>query len=223
MHNRAPRARRTVLSVAVPVGLVTSLALTWGSTHAAFSASTGNVGNSWQTGSVVLADSDSEAALFSTATDSALKPGSGRSRCIRIDYTGSLPADIRMHAATPINGATSLDPYLVMSVERGADVAEGTPVAADCTGFTATPTPTFLYNTAQANIAPVNGVLADQSRTLAHLKATHRDFGSGVLVSAGTSPNTHLTLRITYAVKDDNGARNTQSSATFTWEARNTQ
>ncbi len=74
------------------------------------------------------------------------------------------------------------------------------------------------YNTAQAN-----GVSADQSRTLAHLKATHRDFGSGVLVSTGTSPNTHMTLRITYAVKDDNGAQNTQSSATFTWEARNTQ
>ena len=69
MHNRAPRARRTVLAVAVPVGLVTSLAPTWRSTHAAFPATTGNVGNSEQTGSVVLADSDSEAALPSTATD----------------------------------------------------------------------------------------------------------------------------------------------------------
>ena len=123
MHQRASRARRTVLPVAVPVGLVLSLAVTWGSTHAAFSASTGNAGNSWQTGSVVLTHGDSEAALFSTSTDGALKPGSARSRCIRIDYTGDLPADIRMHAATPPSGATSLDPYLVMSVERGADVA----------------------------------------------------------------------------------------------------
>ena len=69
MHHRAPRARRTVLSVAVPVGLLTSLAPTRGSTHAASPAPTGNVGNSEQTGSVVLADSDSEAALPSTATD----------------------------------------------------------------------------------------------------------------------------------------------------------
>ena len=216
MHQRASRARRTVLPVAVPVGLVLSLALTWSSTHAAFSASTGNAGNSWQTGSVVLGDSDSGAALFTTASDGALKPGSSRSRCIRIDYTGDLPADIRMYAATPPTGATSLDPYLVMSVERGADVAANTTVAADCTGFTPTSTPTFLYNTAQAN-GP-----ADQTRTLTHLKATHRDFGSGLLVSAGTTQNTHLTLRITYAVKDDNGAQNTQSSATFTWEAQNT-
>jgi hypothetical protein len=195
-----------------------SLAVTWGSTHAAFTASTDNVGNSWQTGSVVLADSDSEAALFSTTTDSALKPGSTRSRCIRLDYTGSLPADIHMYAGTPNAGATTLDPYLVMSVERGTDVTAATTVAADCTtGFTRTSTPTFLYNTQQAD-----GSSADPSRTLAHLKATHRDHGSGLVVSTGTVQNTYLTLRITYAVKNDNGAQNTQSSATFTWEARNT-
>lgn len=156
MPHRAARARRAVLPVAVPVGLVASLALTWGSTHAAFSASTGNVGNSWQTGSVVLADSDSGSALFTTDSavspnDSALKPGSTRSRCIRIDYTGSLAADIRMYVGTPASGATALDPYLVMSVERGADVTSTTTVPADCTGFTANATPTFLYNTQQAN------------------------------------------------------------------------
>jgi hypothetical protein len=225
VHHRAPRARRTVLPVAVPVGLVMSLAVTWGSTHAAFTASTDNVGNSWQTGSVVLADSDSEAALFSTALDSALKPGSTRSRCIRLDYTGSLPADIHMYvgtppadAGTPNAGATTLDPYLVMSVEKGIDVTADTTVAADCsTGFTRTSTPTFLYNTQQAD-----GSSVDPSRTLAHLKATHRDYGSGLVVSTGTVQNTYLTLRITYAVKNDNGAQNTASSATFTWEARNT-
>ena len=217
MHHRAPRARRTVLSVAVPVGLVTSLALTWGSTHAAFSATTGNSGNSWQTGSVVLGDSDSGAAFFTSAGDGALKPGSTSSRCIRIDYPGDLPADVRMYAGTPTGGATTLDPYLVMSVERGADVTATTPVAADCTGFTPSSTPTFLYNTQQAD-----GSSVDPSRTLAHLKATHRDYGSGLVVSTGTVQNTYLTLRITYAVKNDNGAQNTQSSATFTWEARNT-
>jgi hypothetical protein len=217
VRHRASRARRTVSAVAVPVGLVLSLAVTWSSTYAAFSASTGNADNSWQTGSVVLGDSDSGAALFSSAGDSALKPGSARSRCIRIDYTGDLAADIRMYVGTPISGATTLDPYLVMSVERGADVTSTTPVAADCsTGFTPTASPTFLYNTQQAN-AP----LADASRTLTHLKTTHPDYLNGVVVSENTPPNTYLTLRISYAVKDDNGAQNTQSSATFTWEARN--
>jgi hypothetical protein len=214
--HRAARARRAVLPVAVPVGLVASLALTWGSTHAAFSASTHNPGNSWQTGSVVLVESDSEAALFSTPTDGALKPGSTRSRCIRLDYTGSLQADIRMYVGTPASGATALDPYLVMSVERGSDVTSTTTVAAECSGFTPTATPTFLYNTKQAN-----DPLADSSRTLADLKATRAGYGTGVVVNPDTAPNTYMTLRITYVVKDDNAAQDKQSSATFTWEARN--
>ena len=216
MRSRASRARRTVLPVAVPLGLVLSMAVTWGSTHAAFSANTGNAGNSWQTGNVVLADSASGSALFTSASDGGLKPGSTRSRCIRLDYTGSLPADIRMYVGTPTSGATTLDPYLVMSVERGADVTSTTTVAADCTtGFTPATSPA-LYNTQQAS-APT----ADTTKTLAHLKTTHPDYQNGVVVSANTAPNTYLTLRITYAVKDDNGAQNTQSSASFTWEARN--
>jgi hypothetical protein len=41
-------------------------------------------------------------------------------------------------------------------------------------------------------------------------------------VNPTTAPNTYMTLRITYVLKDDNLAQNKQSSATFTWEARNT-
>ena len=218
MRLRASRARRSLLAVAVPVGLVLSLALTWGSTQAAFTASTGNAGNTWQAGSVVLGDSDSEAALFTTAGDGALVPGSTRSRCIRIDYTGTLTADIRMYVGTPPTGAATLDPYLVMSVERGADVTSATTVAPDCsTGFTPTTSPTFLYNTRQAD-----DPMADPSQTLARLKTDHPDHQNGMVVSSAAAPNTYLALRITYAVKDDNAAQGTQSSATFTWEARNT-
>jgi hypothetical protein len=207
-----------MLAVAVPVGLVLSATLTWNATYAAFSASTGNNGNVWQTGSVVLTDEDNGAALFTTVSDGALKPGSTRSRCIRVDYTGDLAADIRMYVGTPPSGADSLDPYLLMSVERGADVTDSTTVAADCSvGFTPTTSPTFLYNDRQADVAG-----ADASRTLAHLKSTHHDHPSGVVVDSDTAPDTYLTLKITYSVKDDNAAQNTQSSATFTWEARST-
>ena len=215
MHHRAPWARRTVLSVAVPVGLVTSLALTWSSTHAAFSASTGNADNSWQTGSVVLADSDSGTALFSTTTDGLLKPGLPQSRCIRLDYTGSLQADIRMYVGTPGDGATALDPYLVMSVERGADVSPTTTVPADCTGFPSTGT--FLDGATHTDAPTV-----ENSRTLAHLRAQHRDYATGIVVNPATTPNTSMTLRVTYVIKDEDGAQGKQSAATFTWEARNT-
>ena len=218
MHHRAPRARRTALAVAVPIGLVTSLALTWSSTQAAFYASTGNADNSWQTGSVVLDHSASGSALFTSASDSALKPGlPPRSRCIRLDYTGSLQADIRMYVG-PSGGATALDPYLVMSVERGTDVDSTTTVAANCsTGFTSNATPTYLDSATHTDATTV-----ETSRTLGHLKTQHPDYTNGISVNPATAPNTYMTLRITYSLKDDNGAQNKQSSATFTWEAQNT-
>ena len=217
-HRHRHRARRTALAVAVPVGLVLSAALTWTSTYAAFSASTGNTGNTWQTGRVVLTDGDSGAALFAGPSESALKPGSTGSRCISINYVGSLTADVRMYVTTPTLGAATLDPYLVMSVERGTDVAEGATVAADClTGFTPTVTPTFLYNTRQADDA-----LADQTATMARLKSEKGTYATGLVVDGTTDPGTALTVKITYLVKDENGAQNTTSNATFTWEARNT-
>jgi hypothetical protein len=211
-------ARRTVLAAAVPIGLVLSAAVVWQSTSAAFTATTDNPDNSWQAGSVVLGDSDGGAALFDTTNDSALKPGSTGSRCIRVDYTGNLPADIRLYVTTPAAGATTLDPYLVMSVEQGQNVATGTTVAADCTsGFTPTATPTFLYNT-----KPASDATADQTRTMSALKSTRADYLNGFPVGTAVPTDTHLTFRITYSVKDDNLAQNTQSKATFTWEAHNT-
>ena len=212
------RARRTMLAVAVPVGLVLSAALTWSSTYAAFSATAGNTGNTWQTGTVALADNDSGAALFTTVTDGALKPGSFRSRCVRIDYTGDLQADVRMYVSTPTAGASTLEPYLVMSVERGADVAVGATVTPDClTGFIQNATRTLLFNTHQADDG-----LADQTMTMARLKTDKGTYENGLVIDGTTDPNTALTVKITYLVKDENAAQNTTSSATFTWEARNT-
>lgn len=205
-------ARRALLAAGVPIGLVASGALVWQSSYAAFSATTANAGNSWDTGRVVLADNDSGAALFNSTDDGT----STRSRCIRVDYTGDLTSDIKLYVTTPTSGATSMDPYLVMSVEKGANVTSATTVAADCSaGFTSTATPTFVYNTKQANDAT-----ADTTKTMGSLKTAHADYTTGVLVSGATVQNTYLTFKITYLVKDDNAAQNTQSSATFTWEAQ---
>lgn len=217
MGTRSTRLR-SLLLVAVPVGLVLSATVVWQSTAAAFTASTDNVGNSWQTGSVVLTDSDGGSALFNSTLDGALKPGSTRSGCIRVDYAGSLPATIKLYVTTPTAGATALDPYLVMSVEQGQNVTAATPVAADCSsGFTATGTPTFAYNTKVASDAT-----ADQAKTMSALKAAAHDYTSGLTVGSAVPQNTSLTFKITYSVVDNNSAQNTQSQATFTWEARNT-
>lgn len=217
---RAPgaRTRKAMVTAALPVGLLASGAMVWQSSHAAFSATTTNPGNAWAAGSVALADNDSGVALFNTTDDGTLKPGSTRSRCIRVDYTGDLASDIQLFVTTPPAGATSLDPYLVMSVEKGTTVTSSTAVAPDCsTGFTSAATPTFVYNSAQANTAGAN-----TARTMSHLKATHSTYAAGILVSAATSQGTSLTFKVTYAVADDNAAQNTSSNASFVWEARNT-
>ena len=204
-------ALRTVLAAAVPVGVVLSAAVVWQSTSAAFTASTSNPDNEWRAGSVVLADSDDDSALFTTTNDGALKPNSTRSRCIRVDYTGSLPADISFYVTPATTVATSLDPYLVMSVEVGEDVDDQTTVKPDCTaGFTPRSTREWVYNSLGANSA---GTMAD-------LKL-HKDSGSGLPVPRLVQPNTYLTFRITYVVADDNNAQNGQSTAVFVWEARN--
>lgn len=209
---------RSLLVAAVPVGLVLSAAVVWQSTAAAFTASTDNSGNTWQTGSVVLTDNDGAVALFSGALDSGLKPGSARSGCIRVDYAGSLPADIKLYVTTPTSGATTLDPYLVMSIEQGQDVTSTTTVAPDCTtGFTSTSTPTFVYNTTVAS-----DVTSDQTRTMSALKASAQDYATGLPVGTAVAQNTSLTFKITYSVADDNGAQNAQSTSSFVWEARST-
>ncbi len=229
MRHCGPRARRTALSVAVPVGLVTSLALTWGATHAAFSATTHNPGNSWETGTVDLDNNAKVGAVFTplfSTGDGLLRPGSTGSRCIRIDYTGSLEAEIRMYiepdgTEPPATSAEDLDPYLVMSIERGVDVDSGTEVAADCSDGTAD-----LFSTSPATATFLDrthpGVPDATSRTLAHLRTEHRDYASGIVVEPAATENTSMTLRITYVLADDNDAQGKLSEATFTWEARNT-
>lgn len=213
---RTRSALRSLLAAAVAVGLLLAAAVVWQSTAAAFTATTDNAGNTWRAGSVVLTDSDGGSALFDSTADGALQPGSTRSRCIRVDYTGDLPADIRLYVTTPVSGAVTLDPYLVMSVERGQDVPAATTVAADCSaGFTATATPTFLFNTATAGSPS-----ADQTRTLSALKSARPDYANGLPIGGSVAGGTSLAFRVTYAVVDDNAAQNTRSTATFTWEAR---
>jgi len=208
---------RSLLVAAVPVGLVFSAAVVWQSTAAAFTATTDNSGNTWQTGSVVLTDNDGGSALFSSALDSGLKPGSARSECIRVDYTGSLAASIKLYVTTPTSGTVALDPYLVMSVEQGQNVTSATTVAPDCSsGFTSTSTATFLYNTKVAS-----DPLANQAATMTALKSAAHDYSTGLTVGTAVAQNTSLTFKITYSVKDDNNAQNAQSMASFVWEARN--
>jgi hypothetical protein len=100
--------------VAVAAGLATSGVLVVSSTEAAFTARSSNGGNSWTTGVVTLADDDSGQALF-TVTN--LLPGDTGSKCIRVTYSGTVTASVKLFA-TSVTG--TLAPDLRIVVTQGA-------------------------------------------------------------------------------------------------------
>jgi len=93
----------------------------------AFSSQTGNAGNVVNTGTVVLADNDAGASLYGISN---AKPGSSQTSCIRVVYTGSLDADVRLSTSSSID---TLGPYVNLKIEPGT---QSTPSFPSCTGFT---------------------------------------------------------------------------------------
>jgi hypothetical protein len=112
------------ISVLIVLGSL-GLAGTW----SAFSGTTANSGNTFAAGTVVLSDDDGGAAMFTLPT---LKPGATATRCIDVAYTGSLPAQVRLRAAST---GTGLDSALDLVVNRGTFATP--PGGGSCAGFTA--------------------------------------------------------------------------------------
>jgi hypothetical protein len=170
------------------LGFVSVLVMT--SSRAAFVDTTDNTSNSFTAGTVALSDDDAGTVLFNVAN---LAPGSPRQKCIRVDYTGSLAANVRMYGAA--SGA--LAPYLDVTVEVGTG---GT--FANCTGFTGG---TSLY-----------------TGTLTDFAATRTNYTNGLAGWNGATNPSNRTYRITVTMQDNNAAQGLSADADFTWEAQNT-
>ncbi len=126
------RRRITVLAAAVPIGLVASSTLVWHSSHAAFVDTTDNPGNAWRTGVVALDGDRGATALFSTASEGLLVPGSSGHRCITVTYSGNVDTaetGVRLHGA--LTGSTALADALQVRVEVSATALSPAPDA-DC-------------------------------------------------------------------------------------------
>ncbi len=127
------RNRVAVLAAAVAVGLVGSSALVWDSSHAAFVAATDTPENSWETGAVQLGNDRSATALFTTASEGLLVPGSSGRRCITVTYTGNVDtADtgVRLYGALTTDSA-ALAAALQVTVQMSTTALTPTP-GADC-------------------------------------------------------------------------------------------
>jgi hypothetical protein len=195
MDAAAAGNRRTLLVLAIPVGLLISGLLVWQASNAAFSDTTTNPGNSWAAGEVIIT-SDRASAMFEAHN---IAPGAADEQCVRVTYQGTLDADVALYAAY-VNGDSGLAPFLDLTVEQG------TGSAADCSDFT-----------------PGAG-LPSASGTLAGFVTGNTTFADGLRGwSPAGSANATRTYRFAYELPSNttNDAQGKTAEVAFTWEAQN--
>ena len=193
MHSRK---RKVLLTLGV-VGITASLVVL--GTFAAFTATTTNTGNKIDSGTVKIDQHTGATTLYNVTNQ---KPGDFKESCVRVIYTGSLAADVRLYVSSGIANGSNYN----LKVERGTGL---TAPAADmnCTGFTSTSTP---FNT-----------------TLGTFPTSYTAPGvDGKAAAAPWNQNDAVDYRFTIAQNDDptpNNNTTVRSSGphTFTWEARN--
>jgi hypothetical protein len=120
--DRTWRALRTLMVLAAIGGLATLGAFS------AFSSQANNPNNRVSSGTVTLGDNDGGVALYDF-TDA--KPGDSETSCIRVAYTGSLDANVRLFTPDTIG---SLGQYVNLTIEPGSQASPSFP---SCTNFTA--------------------------------------------------------------------------------------
>ena len=196
---------RAALAV-VPLALLASGALVLQASSAAFTATTSTGSNSWTAGSVALTDLSS--VTFSTGT---IKPGVANkgTRCIDVAYTGTLAAqNVKMYLA---HSADTLGGNLQLRVEVG--------------------------NAACASASSWTDLVSDGGGNafddLTAVASGHTQWSNGYDTGWAPSSSATRAFRFSWWIPDVgethalgtqlllNGLQGLSTSATFTWEARN--
>lgn len=191
--NRSTR----ILAALIATGLV---AVASGrATFAAFTLTTQNTNDSYASGTVTLSDNDAGTVMWDVANQLPTSPAVVR--CIRVTYTGSLAAAVRLYTTT---APSALDPYLNVTVEKGS-MPVGT-VFPNCTGFAW-----------EATIAPAG--------TLQAFKTARTGWANGIPALPGAqvawNPGDSLVYRFTVQVQNVFPAQGLIGLVSFTWEAQN--
>ena len=166
----------------------------------AFSSTTSSANNQLSAGTVTLADNDSNQALYSASNQ---KPGDTVTRCIKVTYTGTLGADVKLYTPSSIG---SLGQYVDLTITPGTQSSSTFP---DCTGFT-----------------PDSG--GDLfSGTLQQFATSHNSYATGVsdYPAAGSSwaTNDAVVYRFTVTLSNatpDSAQGATTGTHTYEWQAR---
>ena len=179
--------------IGVPVAILAAGVMVSTSSYSAFSATTAPPASSWDAGTVRLTDDSRGTAVFSAGD---LAPGEWEERCIVLESTGSLPAEVRLYA-TGYSTTNGLGQHIEIEVASGSGGGYGS-----CAGFVP------------------NSVVYRGS--LAGLAAAHNGFGSGVGSWQTSGGNEQRVHRITYTLASGtpNTAMGGSADATFAWEAQ---
>ena len=165
MRRRGSAARRAILFAVVPLALLGSGVLVWHASYSAFTATVPNNGNTWTTGTVVLdTDQDGQVAFnlpSNVRPDSSLtslnppasgpytapaSSYSGGAACIKVSYTGSVNADVRLYAT--LGGDTAV---LATWMLFGVDTASGASGDAQDLGCSNFPASTNMFGSGYPN------------------------------------------------------------------------
>ena len=187
------RTRKTLWSTLL-VAVVGGLAAL--GAYSAFSDTTSNAGNHFDAGTVTIGD-NATSPLYAVSN---AKPGTpSPDHCIKITYSGSLPASVKVYRSAFSGGSTpNLADYVTLTVTKGTGSAE------NCSDFSGS---TQVYN----------GLLS----------AFGTDWSTGTALtnasaSAAWAQNDAVTYKFSAQVADNNAAKGLNTGThTFTWEAQN--
>jgi hypothetical protein len=192
--------RTKILRTLVVLGVIACIA--GAGVFSAFSSQTDNPGNVITAGSVKLADNDAGAALYALT---AAKPGDSQTSCIKVTYTGSLDANVRIYTPSTIG---ELGPNVNLKIEPGTQT---TPSFPSCTGFT-----------------PDSGGALFEG-TLASFGSERNSYANGIADNPGTVAtkwvtNDSVVYRVTATLSasaPDTAQGKTTGSHIIRWEAQN--
>ncbi|HEV7482594.1 MAG TPA: hypothetical protein VGO13_05805 [Solirubrobacterales bacterium] len=192
--------RTKILRTVVVLGVLACIA--GAGVFSAFSSQTDNPGNVVTAGTVTLADNDAGTALYAIT---AAKPGDSQTSCIKVTYTGSLNAGVKIYTPSTIG---ELGPNVTLKIEPGT---QASPTFPSCTGFT-----------------PDSGGPLFEG-TLAAFASEHNSFANGVADNPGTVAtkwvtNDSVVYRVTAtlsAAAPDSAQGKTTGTHIIRWEAQN--
>ncbi len=200
------RRRRRVLRAAAPVaGLLAAGLLVWQGSYAAFSASTDNGTEAWNTGQLTLTNSPGTGTYGGSTSPVFVEnnltiPSATVSKCVTVKAGGTLGGTLNFYRGALVGNA-ALATQISLTIKRSAVTAADPAIPVGCAGFVSA-----------ATIA---------TTTLNALPTTYGTGLGGVVVPTGTQ---FVVYQFTYQVvttgsnAGDNALQNTAASAPFNWE-----